>query len=462
MSHPKNPFIYGPPVPPTQFIGRQDSIDLIFDRIYGIGRASVAIWGDCRIGKTSLLHYLAYTAYTAQTSPQRQPANGPHHIVFVDCKALGSFSQRNFWELIADNLEFSETAESWGLQLRELVDQDKLSDRDLRRFFRKMQRGGETLTLLLDEFSHLVALGRRDSNRNLRDLLDLLRILITELVPTSPHPRPLALVVATRRPLDEVCRPLYPKDIGSPFHNTFVFERLKPFLVKEIYDLIELKLGGTPDAFTVPDVQKIISTVGRHPILVQAYASELLRAKRDKNSPTRSTLLNRAFLDRNEQHFRNLWDYSNTFEQRYLSLAAQEQLHTMTWTASETSTHTHLLERGILEYTSDRNNTELFSPLFADWLRRNIHRLQQEQLPSNLSSSSGPIQDLATLRRTLVAQLSLSELRTIAFDLGLNYETLGGEETIDDKTVALLDWGSKNNRINDIYQLAHDLYPHAF
>ena len=169
-----DPFIYGPPVPPTKFFGRQGSVDLIFDRLYGPGRASVAIWGDCRIGKTSLLHYVAYN------SMERPLPSGTHHMGFVDCKALGEFNQRHVWEMVADNVEFSETAEEWGLQLRDLVNQGKLGDRDLRRFFRKMQRSGETLTLLLDEFPHLVAMGLRDNNRQLRDLLDLLRILITE------------------------------------------------------------------------------------------------------------------------------------------------------------------------------------------------------------------------------------------------------------------------------------------
>jgi len=53
-----NPFFYGNPVPPDQFIDRRRELRRIVGRIVNRGQ-STAIVGEPRSGKTSLLDYLA-------------------------------------------------------------------------------------------------------------------------------------------------------------------------------------------------------------------------------------------------------------------------------------------------------------------------------------------------------------------------------------------------------------------
>ena len=67
-----NPFIYGDPVPPEKFFGRQQAKLEVKNRIGAISSQSVNIVGLRRIGKTSLLRYIrAYPHEFIQ--PDKQP-----------------------------------------------------------------------------------------------------------------------------------------------------------------------------------------------------------------------------------------------------------------------------------------------------------------------------------------------------------------------------------------------------
>ena len=57
-----NPFIYGKPVPPSHFVGREAVIDHCYNRLAGPVRTSIAISGEHGIGKTSLLYFLKHLA----------------------------------------------------------------------------------------------------------------------------------------------------------------------------------------------------------------------------------------------------------------------------------------------------------------------------------------------------------------------------------------------------------------
>ena len=66
MTRQLNPFVYGNPVPPTHFIGRENIITNCYNKLAGPVRTSIAISGEHGIGKTSLLHYLIYIAQQKQ------------------------------------------------------------------------------------------------------------------------------------------------------------------------------------------------------------------------------------------------------------------------------------------------------------------------------------------------------------------------------------------------------------
>ena len=61
-----NPFSYGNPIrDPARFHGRQAELRQIVNRLRSSARESTSIVGERRIGKTSLLKYMAYLQDTS-------------------------------------------------------------------------------------------------------------------------------------------------------------------------------------------------------------------------------------------------------------------------------------------------------------------------------------------------------------------------------------------------------------
>jgi len=58
--HDNNPFTYGNPISdPRRFFGREREIELVFSRLRNAEFESSSLVGERRIGKTSVLNYLA-------------------------------------------------------------------------------------------------------------------------------------------------------------------------------------------------------------------------------------------------------------------------------------------------------------------------------------------------------------------------------------------------------------------
>lgn len=448
MTQFRNPFIFGGPVPPAEFFGRQDTVHFMMDRLYGRSRSSVAIWGDRRVGKTSLLYYLAHPANREQWGTN--PAE--NHMVFVDCQLFNRFNGQNFWSVILEESLLSAGSGEWRGRAEELLQEQQVSERSLRFWLRTMQQEGHTLTLLLDEFELLVQLGLADNPRELQALLSFLRTQITDVNPTSPHPRPLALVVASRRPLDEICRPVYgERDRGSPFHNPFVYERLKPFSQPEVRGLLTEKLASTDITFSEYEVNKLLTTVGRHPLLIQAYASELFMAKVRGLTDYRTTILNMEFINRNLQHFQDLWWYSSPAEREFMTKLLRQQL-TPTLSISEQGTQSQLLERGLLERVENQPLPSFFSALFAQWLGHNLDDLlvSEWEQPKQIN--------MAELRKMLIDRLSETDFKNLCFDLAVDMGVIEGDDQ-HSQMVSFLRYLQRRDRVADLLAWLHKNRP---
>jgi hypothetical protein len=71
------------------------------------------------------------------------------------------------------------------------------------------------------------------------------------------------------------------------------------------------------------------------------------------------------------------------------------------------------------------------------------------------SNSTG----LATLRRNLEAAFNLDELKSLCFDLTLNYENLPGENTLNSKTRELVNLCQRMSRLSDLLNLCTEQRP---
>src|ERR1044072_493039 len=96
----RNPFVYGGPVDVDGFIGREHEIKMVFEQGTNRVRGCVAVIGERRIGKTSLLHYIAAADVLRRWNLDEQSSI----FLFVDCGAIAPMTTTRFWQDILRRL----------------------------------------------------------------------------------------------------------------------------------------------------------------------------------------------------------------------------------------------------------------------------------------------------------------------------------------------------------------------
>jgi len=91
-----NPFVYGRYAPPSHFVGRRAEIDACYNALVGPVCGSVAISGEPRMGKTSLLRAVADVG-----SSEGWARPGTRTVfVYVDCQSISRFTPTRFWQRV--------------------------------------------------------------------------------------------------------------------------------------------------------------------------------------------------------------------------------------------------------------------------------------------------------------------------------------------------------------------------
>ncbi|HID65001.1 MAG TPA: ATP-binding protein [Anaerolineae bacterium] len=268
MSTKTNPFWIDGPVTPSRFIGRRREVRKTFSQVTGPGQGSVAISGPRCTGKTSLLYYIA----APETAAEWDLTEDNALIPFLDCQLVDHpFNVTAFWRQILNLLQ-PHLQDSIGEELQELCQQEQIGNADFEVILDALHEGGQRLILLLDNFEQLIRT-QVTNETVIRDFLSQLRALINR----GP-PRTLSLVVATDKPLEELCQTI---DFGgaSPFPNSFMSVRLKGFSEQEINELIETALSGTSVTFDEHDRRHVFRLSRGHPLLVQLAGHLLFEAK---------------------------------------------------------------------------------------------------------------------------------------------------------------------------------------
>jgi hypothetical protein len=262
MDNSINPFLYGNPVFPNNFIGRQFEIKRIVNRIKGYGQ-STAIIGEPRIGKTSLLQYLFEpemrdTLYGVDSEWQL-------FFSFIDLqgKLNSRFTESKFWEKALEPLHKKikdSNLDSSLIEAYQLCQKNGFSDSDdLIKLFEQMKQAKLRLVLMLDECDVLL----HHPTLNNPEFYGKLRAI------TSLH-YSLCLVIASRLSLTKLNEATQ-SATGSPYFN--FFNELNLGLLES--NDIEILLNKAKEHFTSDDRQFIIQIAGNHPYLLQAIASIL-------------------------------------------------------------------------------------------------------------------------------------------------------------------------------------------
>ncbi len=257
------PFIYGRAVRGDEFLSREKELRTIFNRVYNC--ESTVVSGEPHIGKTSLLLQLA------NERTQREYLKGEaERFIFVnlDLHPIGAqYEPVIFWEEVLDPLLMSHRYDHLAASV-ERAAKKGYDRRSLERIFKRLERHGLRLVLLLDEFERLL------THPNFQDpaFFALLRSLATRT-------GALAIVPASRlsvAQMNQQGRGLL--ETGSPFFNNMIPVPLRPFDEPTVGLLLDR--GG----FDEHERAFIRRVAGRHPFLLQAMAGTLrdLPASRPK------------------------------------------------------------------------------------------------------------------------------------------------------------------------------------
>jgi hypothetical protein len=341
-----------------RFVGRQHEVNLVFEQVTNKVRGSVAVIGERRIGKTSLLHYISAPDVVRRWNLD------DHSSVFlyVDCGAISPMTITRFWQDILSRLR-RELARREGfgqlaVNVGALMSLPEIRTSDIEFLLEDLRDYRLLLVILLDEFEWTVRTDP-DAEGRTRELLGGLRALINH------SSRALSLIVATRRPLDEVCRDL--RFMGSPFYNNFVYLHLRPFSDGEAQSLLDQMLKGTGIVFSRADRTLIYELAGTHPLLLQAAAACVFDAQKDGGGGgiDRRLVLER-FMDLTEHQWQDLWRWSTGGEQEVLMRLAKHAHDGNVLLDSRPAELRSLKKRGLL--AGEAGGYRLFSPMLRHWL----------------------------------------------------------------------------------------------
>jgi len=263
-----NPFFYGNPVSPAQFLDRRRELRRITGRIANQGQ-STAVVGEPRSGKTSLLEYLA----APETRDDLYGSGREEKLFFslIDNQALGGeCDQARFWELALHPfyekvIRPDPDPYSPLIQAYQTCQESDFGTFTLERLLARMNAERWRFVLLLDEFDALL----HHTVLSCAEFFGGLRAL------ASRSRGALALVIASRRPLTDLNKDTQQfSRTGSPYFNFLDEITLGPLPDKYVTEL--LRRAG--DRFTTADRRFITKVAGGHPYLLQVAASELWEA----------------------------------------------------------------------------------------------------------------------------------------------------------------------------------------
>jgi hypothetical protein len=368
-----NPFTYGNPISdPSRFFGRVREAEQIFGRLRNPEFESSSVVGERRIGKTSLLNYIADPAVRAAHG-----LGGDNYIfVYIDLLMVGErMGPEDLWRWLLDHLLKQCRDDVIAKALKELLRRKQLVTFDLNSFFQQTDARGQHIVFLLDEFEHVTA------NPNIGpDFYSGFRSLASH--------RKVALATSSRLDLIELCHSESVR--SSPFFNIFANVNLRMFSQSEVESLISKSLDQTGIRFTDGDTKQVLDLAGRHPHFVQVACHLLYEAyDRKLGAQALKDFLAERFRAEAIQQFEYFWKNSSDPHKIVLTAAAllehrdgqpEFTMRKLRPLYSLAEQNTAALERrGLVMRTDSNDGYRLFSSALGPWVIDQIAELDDRQ-----------------------------------------------------------------------------------
>jgi hypothetical protein len=301
-----NPFTYGNPISdPSRFFGRAHEVGQIFGRLRNAEFGSSSVVGERRMGKTSLLNYLADPTVRAahDLGPER------YIFVYVDLQMVDeAMGPEQLWRRLLALTRRHCADQGINGVLAALEERERLDTSDLDELFRQVDDKGYHVVFLLDEFEHVTA------NHSFGpDFYYGLRSLMIH--------HKVALVTSSRLELIELCHS--GAISSSPFFNIFANINLRLFSNADCQLMVSRSLGGTGVQFYEPEMEQVLDLAGLHPYFLQAASWMLYESHRmGLGEKARRVFLAEHFRAEAVPHILDYWDNSGDYEKIVLTAAA--------------------------------------------------------------------------------------------------------------------------------------------
>jgi len=267
---------------PKHFVGRRREIGKIFSRIGASRPQSIAVVGDRRIGKSSLLNQI----FNSDVRASHLERPDDYVFLFIDLQQRKHIAPVDLFQDI-----FGQLAEALGEEFPAGI----VADFDgMRKVLGKFRQIGRKLIILFDEFDAVTTNSRFDL-----DFYSFLR--------AAANNYDVAYVTSSARDLQDLCHTAQIAD--SPFFNIFTNVYLRTLAPPEVRQLV-IDNSAAVDVPLEPYFDRIVEIAGAFPFFLQIACSSWFEALTEETPADRVDAVARElFLDEARGHFRFIWEH---------------------------------------------------------------------------------------------------------------------------------------------------------
>jgi serine/threonine-protein kinase len=355
-----NPFYHRQRIAdPRCFFGRGELVRGLLEMV--ASGQSCAVIGERRIGKSSLLAFLAEPQVLANHGIDTSRTV----TATLDFLALNAYSVAELWREILETIEPGLRSDESRKLVSRPLSQTEISFADIRRTIRALNRLEIRVVLLCDELELAVQNPELDES-----FFGALRSLASSGVVFVTASR-LSLLELDQYSSEEARL----KVLGSPFFNIFAEFPLGPFEDHEVAEMLASLLERTQVQFSDQDLSLIDQLAGRHPYFLQLTSFHLFNQVQQGQELQQSELQRRVTEKvrlEAAKIFRNLWQNSRQAERKALTVLASGRR------GADPQTLAHLQQRGLVRPIGKAPASQaggeshdwyrIFSELFTEWI----------------------------------------------------------------------------------------------
>lgn len=378
-----NPFTFGNPITePDRFFGRRREVEQVFSRLRNPEHESSSIVGGRRVGKTSLLKYLAHPDVRRRfdLDPER------YIFIYVDLQLLDqSTDPQRLWKRLLGQMDRHCRNAEVKILLKELRQAEFIDNFILADLFDVVDEQDQHIVFLLDEFENVTENVNFDTSFFYG--LRALAIQSNLSMVTSSHHELIELTHS------EAIR-------SSPFFNIFANFYLGLLSAADARQLIASNLSGSDVSFSDEEIETVFRIAGTYPFFLQAACAALFAAyQQNLDADNRIAYLQEAFKHQAVPHLDHYWQDSDSSEQIVLLILAlldqqsgleqgsfDRELINQLYTRSEQAL-ARLVNRALVKEVD--GGLALFGSVFGEWIASILTAANRDVMESQVGRQAG-------------------------------------------------------------------------